>query len=158
MDDDIRAGNLHERYDVIILPDDDIGMMTGEATRDRAEEYPPEYRSGFGDEGVAALEAFVENGGTLVTFAAAADLPIQEFDLPIRNIVADLPGREFWAPGSTLRIDVETDDPLGFGMPDRALATFGRGGQVYEALAGERSADVGRTASWASCAFFDLVW
>jgi hypothetical protein len=148
MDDDIRAGNLHERYDVIILPDDDIGMMTGEATRDRAEEYPPEYRSGFGDEGIAALEAFVENGGTLVTFAAAADLPIREFDLPIRNIVADLPGHEFWAPGSTLRIDVETDDPLGFGMPDRALATFVRGGQVYEALAGQRSADVRRIASY----------
>jgi hypothetical protein len=148
MDAEIRAGNLHERYDVIILPDDELGMMTGEATRDRAEDYPPEFRSGFGDEGIAALEAFVENGGTLVTFAAAADLPIEEFGLPVRNIVADLPGREFWAPGSTLRIDVENDDALAFGMPARALATFVRGGQVYEVLAGERSADVRRIASY----------
>ena len=33
-------------------------------------------------------------------------------------------------------------------MPDRALATFVRGGQVYEALAGGRSADVRRIASY----------
>jgi hypothetical protein len=148
MDAEIREGDLNEKYDVIILPDDNAGMMTGEATRDRADEYPPEYRSGFGEEGVAALQAFVRNGGTLVAFAAAADLPIAEFDLPVRDIVAGVPSREFWAPGSTLRIDVETDDPLGFGMPDRALATFFRGGQVYEALAGAESANVRRIASY----------
>jgi hypothetical protein len=148
IDAEIRAGDLNEKYDVIILPDDNTGMMTGEATQDRAEEYPPEYRSGFGDEGVAALEEFVRNGGTLVTFAAAADLPIAEFDLPVRDIAAGVASRDFWAPGSTLRIDVETDDPLGFGMPERALATFVRGGQVYEALAGAESANVRRIASY----------
>ncbi len=148
LDAAIRAGNLNRNYDVIILPEDDVGMMTGEATRERAAEYPPEYRSGFGDEGVAALEAFVRNGGTLVTFAGAGDLPIQRFGLPVRNIVADRPGREFWAPGSTLRIDVRTNDALAFGMPDRALATFLRGSQVYEVQAGARSADVRRIASY----------
>ncbi len=29
--------------------------------------YPPEYRSGIGDEGVEALKKFVDEGGTLVT-------------------------------------------------------------------------------------------
>jgi hypothetical protein len=124
-------------------------MMTGEATEERAEEYPAEYRSGFGDEGVAALEAFVRAGGTLVTFASAAGLPIEHFELPVRDIVGDLPARDFWAPGSTLRVAVENDDPLGFGMPDRALATFVRGGQVYEVVAGQRSADVRRIVSYA---------
>ncbi len=34
--------------------------------------------SGFGQEGVAALWAFVEKGGTLVTFAEAGDFAIQK--------------------------------------------------------------------------------
>ena len=144
----IRAGDLNKSYDVIILPDDRAGMMTGEATADRAEEYPPEFRSGFGDEGVAALDAFVRNGGTLVTFAGAGDLPIARFDLPVRNIVAERPGREFWAPGSTLRITVRNEDPLGLGLPGRALATFTDGSQVYEALAGAESSNVRRIASY----------
>jgi hypothetical protein len=83
-----------------------------------------------------------------VTFASAADLPIEHFDLPVRDIVADLSGREFWAPGSTLRVTVENDDPLALGMPGQALATFVRGGQVYEVVAGQRSADVRRIASY----------
>jgi hypothetical protein len=147
-DAEIRAGNLKNKYDVIILPDDRAGMMTGEATAERAEEYPPEFRSGFGDEGVAALEAFVQNGGTLLTFASAADLPIDEFDLPVRNIVADRPGREFWAPGSTLRTTIRNADPLGLGMPERALATFMGPSQVYEVVAGAESAKVRRIASY----------
>jgi hypothetical protein len=148
LDAEMRAGDLERKYDVIILPDDGAGMMTGEATAERAEEYPAEFRSGFGDEGVAALQAFVRGGGTLVTFASAGDLPIERFDLPVRNIVAGLPGREFWAPGSTLRVTVRNDDPLGLGMPDRALATFTGSGQVYEAVAGAGSQNVRRIASY----------
>ena len=148
LDAEIRAGDLERKYDVIILPDDGAGMMTGEATAERAEEYPAEFRSGFGDEGVAALQAFVRSGGTLVTFASAGDLPIERFDLPVRNIVAGLPGREFWAPGSTLRVMVRNGDPLALGMPDRALATFTGSGQVYEAVAGAGSQNVRRIASY----------
>ena len=76
-DDAIKADNLHEQYDVIILPADNLTTMTGDRppgaganfSSRRPEAYPPEYRSGFGKEGVDALKAFVENGGTLVTFA-----------------------------------------------------------------------------------------
>ena len=57
---------------------------------------PPEYRSGFGGDGVKALQGFVQKGGTLVTFAQAGDLPIQRFGLPLRNVVANLPPKEFW--------------------------------------------------------------
>jgi hypothetical protein len=148
LDAEIRAGDLERKYDVIILPDDGAGMMTGEATAERAEEYPAEFRSGFGDEGVAALQAFVRSGGTLVTFASAGDLPIERFDLPVRNIVAGLPGREFWAPGSTLRVRVANDDPFTYGMPEDALATFLAGGQVYETVPDARSAAVQRLITY----------
>ncbi|HUG39671.1 MAG TPA: M14 family zinc carboxypeptidase, partial [Longimicrobiales bacterium] len=71
-DDRIRAGRLDRDFDVIILPSDDPATMrgpgderSGGASRS-VEGVPPQYRSGFGQEGVDALEAFVENGGTLV--------------------------------------------------------------------------------------------
>ena len=99
---------------------------------------PPEYRSGFGQEGVEALEAFVEAGGTLVTFAQAGDLPIDEFGLPVRNAVAGVSGNDFWSPGSTLKVDLDTGSPFAYGMPARGLATYLANGQVYETVAGAR--------------------
>jgi len=84
------------------------------------------------DEGVKALEAFVEAGGTLVTFGEAGDLAIEKFDLPVRNVVAGLSSTEFWSPGSTLRVHVDDTDPVAYGMPEDALATFLAGSQVYQ--------------------------
>jgi len=132
-DAELKAGNLNRNYDVVILPEDGLQTMTGEGRETRGgQDYPPEYRSGFGEEGVEALEDFVRAGGTLVTFSAAGDLPIQRFGLPVRNVVAGLSGKEFWSPGSTLRVRVDTHHPLALGMPDEALATFLARGQVYE--------------------------
>ena len=96
--------------------------------------YPPEFRSGFGDEGVKALQEFVQAGGTLVTFADAGALAIERFQLPVRDVVAGLPFKQFWSPGSTLKITVDTTNPLGYGMPSSALAIFLAGSQAYEVL------------------------
>jgi hypothetical protein len=133
-DPELKAGDLNRKYDVIIIPEDDVETLTGNR-RDRPgpeQDYPPEYRSGFGDEGVKALEAFVEAGGTLVTFGEAGDLAIEKLDLPVRNVLAGLSSTEFWSPGSTLRVRVDNADPLGYGMPEDALATFLAGSQVYQ--------------------------
>jgi hypothetical protein len=103
---------------------------------------PPEYRSGFGADGVKALDAFVQKGGTLLTFAQAGDLPIQRFGLPLRNVVAGLPSKEFWSPGSTLRVRFDNLNPLAYGMPAEGLALFMAGSQVYEVTSTDRSQDV----------------
>ena len=78
------------------------------------------------------LQAFVQKGGTLVTFGQAADLPIQRFGLPLRNVVAGLPSKEFWSPGSTLRVRFDPRHPLAFGMPREGYALFLAGSQAYE--------------------------
>ena len=153
-DPDILAGNLHERRDVIILPNDSKQMMLGPtqgAGDPRGPDpagTPPEYRSGFGEEGVAALDAFVKSGGTLVTFAQAGELVLDEFDVPVRNAVAGMWGNEFWVPGSTLKVTVDTSSPFGYGMPGDALATYLAGGQVYETQPGARSSDVRRVVTY----------
>ena len=154
LDEEILAGDLHDRWDVIILPNDSKQMMLGPSGPPQGGRgpdpagTPPEYRSGFGQEGAAALEAFVENGGTLVTFAQAGDLVLDEFDVPVRNAVAGMWGNEFWAPGSTLKVKVDADSPFGYGMPEDALAAYLAGGQVYETVPGARSADVRRIVTY----------
>jgi hypothetical protein len=157
MDADILEGDLSRKYDVIILPSDSKTMMMGPGSGEGGSGYgrgpdpsrvPPEYRSGFGREGVEALEAFVRNGGTLMTFAEAGDLPIDEFQLPVRNVVAGLSGNDFWSPGSTLRVKVDNSDPFAYGMPEAALALFLTGGQVYETVAGPDSERMERIVTY----------
>jgi hypothetical protein len=140
MDAEVTAGDLADDYDVIILPADGVEAMTGERRGDAEggpyatgpESYPPRYRSGFGQVGVDALKEFVEHGGTLLTFAEAGALPIEKFGLPLRDAVANRPSKEFWCPGSTLRMIFDNSNPLAFGMPDEGLGTFLARSQVYE--------------------------
>lgn len=154
-DERILAGSLADDFDVIVLPEDspeimkgpDEGELSGGYSR-YLEGFPPEYRSGFGSQGVEALEAFVESGGTLLTFAEAGELAIEAFDLPVRNVVGGLSSTEFWSPGSTLRVNVDTHHPLGFGMPERALAFFLRGSQAYEVVAHDHNEDVDRVVTF----------
>jgi hypothetical protein len=157
MDAELKGGGLHTKYDVIILPNDTIAQMTGETPpggqqvggfAQQAVEAPPEYRSGFGAEGVKALEAFVQAGGTLVALAQAGDLPIQRFGLPVRNVLAGLSSIEFWCPGSTLHARYVPAHALAYGMPAEGLATFLAGSQVYEVTSTVRSHEVEIFASY----------
>jgi hypothetical protein len=157
MDAEIKGGGLEAKYDVIVLPADSVPAMTGERPAGGQggqggpggggfgggqDNTPPEYRSGFGGDGVKALQGFVQKGGTLVTFAQAGDLPIQRFGLPLRNIVAGVPSKEFWSPGSTLRARFDNLNPLAYGMPSEGLALFMAGSQVYEVTSTDSSQDV----------------
>lgn len=111
--DEIKAGQLRAKYDAIILPDQNIrSILDGNtATTTR-----PEYRGGIGDEGVAALKGFVADGGTLIALGAASDLVIAKFPVPVRNLKGDLTREQHFAPGTLVRIEVDTQHPLGFGM------------------------------------------
>ena len=143
MDAEIKKGGLEAKYDVIILPDDSTAMITGErpaAGQGQGqrgggrppESYPPEYRSGIGTDGVTALKAFVQNGGTVITLGGAAAFAIERFGLPIRNVVAGRPSKEFFCPGSTLHAKFNTGNPLAYGMPAEGLVTFLGGSPAFE--------------------------
>ena len=154
MDAELKAGSLDAKFDTIVLPADTVAAMTGERPAGGGggaeggglgappDNTPAEFRSGFGAEGVKALQAFVQAGGTLLTFAQAGDLPIQRFGLPLRNVVAGVPSKEFWSPGSTLKVKFVNSHPLAYGMPSDGLALFMAGSQVYEVTSFDRSQDV----------------
>ena len=127
-DEGIVAGNLNEAYEVIIFPDDSTEMIVGGdeeiEKRLRNTPVPEKYRSGIGDIGVENIKAFVENGGTLITINRACGFAIEKLGLQIKNVVKNKPSKEFFCPGSTLRVEVDSSHPLGYGMPSGALALF----------------------------------
>ena len=83
---------------------------------------PPEFTGGLGEEGVKALRDFVETGGTLIFLNRASNFAIEQFKLPLRNVVAGLPRTDFYVPGSILRIELDTSHPLASGMPKETIA------------------------------------
>jgi len=169
MDRDL-GSNLRSRYDVIVLPSDSVWMMTGERPPaggageggggggGNLDAIPPALRRGFGDAGVRALRSFVEAGGRLLTFGQAGELPIQKFELPVRNILTGQSTTQFYSPGSTLNIDIDNSNPLAFGMPEEGLATFIMGSQVYEVLPRIRNERVSIIAEYDSDDVLQSGW
>jgi hypothetical protein len=120
---EIAAGNLRERYDCIVLP----SMSTRSILEGRAPDTTaPEFVGGIGDVGVVSLQDFVQEGGTLVCIDDSSNLPIEHFNIPVQNIVAEKPSEEFFCPGSVLRLWMDTTHPLGFGMPEWYSGYFAR--------------------------------
>ena len=126
-DADVRDGDL-TRFDVILLPSQGAaGIAQGHAPGSM----PEPYTGGLGEEGAAALRAFVEDGGWVLAFDQAVDYAIETFALPFRNRARGRSSQEFFIPGSVIRIDVDPSHPLGYGMDEAAMALFSRS-QVLE--------------------------
>lgn len=123
MDDDIRSGDLSDKIDVLILPDDSPNMITGKGAKNRQKEnpVPPDYRSGIGKKGVKTIRSFVEGGGTLVTLNRASAFAIEVLDLPVTDVIDGMSAKDFYCPGSTLKARIDASHPLAFGMPGKAL-------------------------------------
>lgn len=129
---------LEEQYDVIVLPDIRTRYLVRGSSR-----MPPGYQLGLGEEGVANLKAFVENGGTLLCMGKASDLPMEEgWDIGVQvpELLASftaameeqepeeppdfgwrepgvrlLAAEELNCPGSLLRIQVDPTTLVGYG-------------------------------------------
>ena len=107
------------KYYTILFPDQPARTLLEGY---RADAMPPEYTGGLGPEGVRHLRDFVETGGTLVFLNRASNFAIEQFKLPLRNVVAGLPRTDFYVPGSILRIELDTSHPIASGMPKETIA------------------------------------
>ncbi len=118
---EVRAGRLNERFDVIILPSQRAdSIINGHAKGTM----PPTYVGGISASGVRSLRLFVEEGGTLVALGSACDMPIEQYQLPVKNITETLPADEFFASGLLVRVLFDREHPVSFGMPEEASAFF----------------------------------
>ena len=141
--DEIQKGNLKSRYDAIILSQQSAqsilhGSKAGEAGTRTEGRQRPEFTGGIGNTGLVALEEFVKSGGTLLAFDTATQLPIQSLEIGVRGLLApppalseDVSPNAFYAPGSLIRINVDTNNPIAFGMNAEAIAMT-TGGQAFE--------------------------
>ena len=133
---DIQTGDL-SGYDIIVLPDQSAASMLDGHRPGRV---PPEYVGGIGADGVRALRRYVEDGGWLLAIDQASDFAIEHLGLPVRNTVRGTQSSDFFIPGSLIRLDLDTADPLAYGMPEEGIAFFVRS-QVFDAVDG-RDVDV----------------
>ncbi|MDT8341459.1 MAG: M14 family metallopeptidase [Longimicrobiales bacterium] len=114
---EVRAGELRERFDVIVLPDLSTraileGFPTGTV--------PGRYAGGLGPEGVRALDAFVRAGGTLVALNGSSRFALEQLHLPVRDVVDEFEPTEFYVSGSILEVVTDPSHPVMSGVRERA--------------------------------------
>jgi hypothetical protein len=143
--DDVKGGDLG-RFDVIVVPaQSGDGIYEGH----REGRVPPEFVGGLGEEGTAALRRFVDAGGWLVAWDDAVDYAIDRLGLPVRNVARGVDDQDFFIPGSLIRVEVDPDVPMGWGMPEQATAMFARS-QTLEVTEGPGAAAVDIFSSYAA--------
>lgn len=143
---ELDKGNLREKFDVIVLVD---GAMGGGGRFGEGGDAPPkevdvvdelglpaEYRGRRGSitttRTVPQFKKFLEDGGTIITIGSSTSLGTT-LGLPIANhlVTTDADGRErplgrdkFYVPSSVLRVKVDSNHPLAWGMPNEVDVMF----------------------------------
>ena len=143
---DFDSANLSRDFDVIVFPDASKDVLTkGKYKRGEryvVNDYPPEFRQPISKQGLGKLTAFIEGGGTVVSWGGSTGLFTEglpaaatddgedngdSVELPVRDITERLDGVS--VPGAFLAVDFLQDHPLTWGMPERGGA-FSRGNPV----------------------------
>ena len=133
---DLDAGNLKAKYDVLILTDGAIsagaGPGQGFGGSPDTTLIPAEYRRQLGrvttDRTVPQLKAFLEAGGRIVSIGSSIALG-KQLGLPIENYLTDAggrayPGEKYYIPGSLLEVAVDTSSMIATGMAPRPSVMF----------------------------------
>jgi hypothetical protein len=140
--DGLRAEELNKRFDVILLSD-----MSKKQLVDGFQVglVPSQYASGIGPEGVAALQSFVRQGGTLIAFNQSAASVIDLFNLPVANAIAGLKSSDFFCSGALLRVNLQEPSveaplrPSLYGLSPSSVVMFELG-PVFETKPGFQGA------------------
>jgi hypothetical protein len=136
----IDAGNLKNRFDVLIFVDDAIPASDPKEENTipppiNPETIPAEYRERLGALSVAktvpALKEFLEAGGTVLAIGSSTVLATH-LGLPIRSALVEvangverpLPAEKFYVPGSILQARVDPSHPVAYGLAERVNVFF----------------------------------
>jgi len=133
--EDFKAA-LADKVDVLVIADDArvplAGAAGGRGGRGGGRaEVRPEYAYQLTAEDLQRFEQFIRTGGTLVCLSNASAFAIQQFKLPVRNVVAGLRPEEFFLRGSIVEVTTDGSHPVMAGMPEKA-ALFVDGSPVFE--------------------------
>jgi len=81
---------------------------------------PPQYAGGLGELGIRNLNAFVEQGGTLITLNRSSNFAINALHLPVKNVVDKVDRAKFFTGGSIMQVETNPQHPVMAGMQDKA--------------------------------------
>jgi Zinc carboxypeptidase len=98
---------------------------------------PPEFAGGLGPEGVSALDAFTNNGGTIVTFNRASEVYLKKGG-DIENAFDNIDRKQFYIPGSILEVTVDPTNPIAFGSTP-TVPIFYENGPLFNVRSGAQS-------------------
>ncbi|MBS1797609.1 MAG: hypothetical protein JSS81_27545 [Acidobacteria bacterium] len=117
----LRKAGLKSEVKTIIFPDQSPNQILNGYAKGTM---PDELTGGVGKEGVANLWKFVEGGGTLIFLNRSSRFAIEQFNLPVRDVTKGLARKDFYIPGSILRTEIDTKNPLAEDMPAASIAWF----------------------------------
>jgi len=136
------AGNLNDKYDVIILPEGAFPQANGggrggategdESGRgSRTENIPEEFKNRVGNITLAKtapqLRQFVEKGGVVLTVGSSSAGFGKYLNLPIADALTEtkpdgtekkISSDKYYVPGSVLRVKVDNTRPIAYGVSE----------------------------------------
>ncbi|MBN2244991.1 MAG: hypothetical protein JW755_04010 [Candidatus Aminicenantes bacterium] len=131
-DEDIRRGKLTDDYDVLIIPD----MSSSAVIKGLPESAAPmKYTGGIGEIGIRNIDEFVRSGGVLILLNSACEFAIEHLHIAVNNDVARVNRKDFFIPGSILKVLNKNDHPIAFGY-DRDSSVFFRRSPVFSVYEG----------------------
>ncbi|WP_339699699.1 M14 metallopeptidase family protein [Algoriphagus aquimarinus] len=139
--EEIDAGNLNDKYDVLLFISSGIpaaGSRGYSRSQPKPEEMDEKYHHMLGnfsvEKSVPELKSFVEKGGKVISVGSATDLAYH-FDLPVEDALVEidldgkaksLSGEKYYVPGSVLEMHVDNSVPMNYGMDESAYIMFNR--------------------------------
>jgi hypothetical protein len=143
---DFEKTDLAKNFDTIIFPDAEKSILMEGKYKARDEyymaDYPPDYTKGIGKTGMEKLMAFLDSGGTLISWGSSTPLFIgkleiargkedkEEFQLPVKDISESLQKSGLYCPSSLMKILLLEDHPLTLGLP-REIGVIFNGKPVF---------------------------
>ncbi len=128
-----KKGGFTGKFDILIFTNQSAKSILNGAPLTRgyspqidAPEVRPEYRGGIGDAGKEKVAQFIRQGGTAIFIGEAVDFAIDHLGVPARNVLKKTSRKDFFAPGSIVKIHLDPRSELTFGMPDEAAVYINR--------------------------------
>lgn len=138
---DIDAGNLNSKYDVIIFVSGAIPPVSNRPSNNRNNEsdletIPAEFKAQLGrisqEKSIPEIKKFIEQGGKVISIGSSTNLA-NHLGLPVRNAIVEmgkdgqesrLAAEKYYVPGSVLSVSVDNSLASAWGMKKNADVYF----------------------------------
>jgi hypothetical protein len=132
------AGDLRAHFDVLVFSDGAFrrGGGTFSGRQPRPEEIPEKYRTWLGrlteEKTIPQIQKFLDSGGSVVSIGSSTSMA-ELLGLPLENHLTEmgkdgkmhpLPRDKYYVPGSLLKVRINNNNPLAYGMPEEADVFF----------------------------------